>query len=498
MIKENWLQILQNNDVRQNLSKIRQEIKNKSILEVFSDEIKGQEEHLIDLLKSDDAKTRKNAALLMGDLGNQIFLTPLWEAYENEPQRFVKSSYLSAMGNFDYRVYLDAMKNNLETLRAAEIGVDSQKHVLEEIRELSALVLRLEGASTHTFNGWDEAYDVVLITNRNFTDKISDQLLELEPQAQTKLVGAGVMAKVTNLNWIKEIRGYQELLFMIPGMFTCPMDAPEQIAEVIVKSQLLKVLSKSHDQAAPYYFRIELKSKKDLSQKSIFVKKLSAQIETQSNGKLINTTDHYEFEIRVIENRAGNCNILVKFFTIKDNRFTYRKEFMPTSIKPVNAALAVTLAKPYMKEDAQVLDPFCGVGTMLIERHKAVQANTTYGIDLQEEAILKARQNTEIAGQTIHYINRDFFQFEHNYLFDEVISNMPFRIGRMTEDEIQGIYRQFFKKIPMLLKDQAKLILYSHNGEEVKRIIKASEFRLLEEFEVSEREGINLLILQYK
>ena len=40
------------------------------------------------------------------------------------------------------------------------------------------------------------------------------------------------------------------------------------------------------------------------------------------------------------------------------------------------------LAKPYLKEDAAVLDPFCGVGTMLIERNKVLPARSLYGIDI--------------------------------------------------------------------------------------------------------------------
>lgn len=38
-------------------------------------------------------------------------------------------------------------------------------------------------------------------------------------------------------------------------------------------------------------------------------------------------------------------------------------------------------------------------------------------VDIQEDAIVKARINTRAAGQIIHYINRDFFRFEHAYLF---------------------------------------------------------------------------------
>ncbi len=45
------------------------------------------------------------------------------------------------------------------------------------------------------------------------------------------------------------------------------------------------------------------------------------------------------------------------------------------------------LAKDYLKEEAQVLDPFCGVGTMLIERNQVKKAKVMYGVDLYGEAI---------------------------------------------------------------------------------------------------------------
>ena len=83
----------------------------------------------------------------------------------------------------------------------------------------------------------------------------------------------------------------------------------------------------------------------------------------------MNSTSHYEVELRLVENKAGDFNLMIKLFTYKDPRFRYRREAMSSSIQPVNAALAMKLAQKYLKEGAQVLDPFCGVGTMLIERN---------------------------------------------------------------------------------------------------------------------------------
>jgi len=257
------------------------------------------------------------------------------------------------------------------------------------------------------------------------------------------------------------------------------------------------MLAESHRGGTPYYFRVEMKSKRALDERSDFVKKLSGHIEKLSDRQLINTTEKYEFEIRLIENKEGNLNLMVKLYTLRNDRFSYRKEVIPTSIKPVNAALTVALAKEYMKEDAQVLDPFCGVGTMLIERHKSVRANTTYGLDIQEEAILKARHNTETAGQIIHYINRDFFRFQHEYLFDEIITNMPFRIGRVTEEEVYDIYQQFFGTAGRHLKKNALIVLYSHDREYVRGMAPQNGYQIMKEYEISKREGSYVMLLKY-
>lgn len=495
MIKDIWKRITENQDVRQNLSTLRQEIKNKEELRKMAEQLKGQEEILINFLQSEDAKIRKNAALLMGDLGFQQFLAPIFEAYKIEGQRFVKSSYLAAMGNFDYRQYLQELKDCMEKIRDGEVTPENQKHHMEEQRELSALILRMEGVKKHQFTGWDRPSDIVLLTNRNFADLTKEELLVLDPKAKVKVFGAGVMGQVENLRWTEQIRTYQELLFAVKGMESSPMD-PSKLAEQIVDSQLLTWLSDRHDGEPPFYFRVELKSKRPLNEKSIFVKKLSGQIERLSEHRLTNSVDKYEIELRVIENSQGNCNLLVKLYTIGDERFTYRKEVIPASIRPVNAALTVSLVKDFLKENAQVLDPFCGVGTMLLERHKAVKNGTAYGLDIQEDAILKARGNTEAAGQIAHYINRDFFRFEHEYLFEEVITNMPFKMGRTTREEVDELYKHFFSSVSGFLKEDALLVLYSHDKELVERLAPHNHFRILKRFEISMREGTYVFLLR--
>ena len=73
--------------------------------------------------------------------------------------------------------------------------------------------------------------------------------------------------------------------------------------------------------------------------------------------------------------------------TIADSRFSYRRNAIATSMHPVKAAEVVSIASEYLADDADVLDPFCGTATLLIERYRKRKAAHLYGVDIFGEAI---------------------------------------------------------------------------------------------------------------
>lgn len=490
MIKDIFQNIMDGIDVRKNLSTLRQEIKEKNAKEQCYPLAINNTEKLILLLDNADAKTRKNAALLMGDLEIDEFCGPLFDGYFKETQLFVRSAYLTALKNYDCSPYIRPFKDQLLALTNQELTIENKKHIESEMRALSDLIVAAEGTSTHTFTGYHESYDCILLTNRLHKEVTEKQITHGTIHPFT----AGVRVTTNDIEELLFIRTYSELLFVIPGMDICSVD-PITAAKQIASSSLLEMLKKTHLEATPFYFRIGIKSNMPLDRKSIYTKKLSSELERLTHRELLNSTSAYELEIRMIENRMDSFNVLVKLNTILDDRFSYRKEFVAASIKPVNAALLVELAKDYMIPDAQVLDPFCGVGTMLIERQKVVKANTSYGIDSFAEAIAKAKINTEAAGQIIHFVNRNCFDFTHEYLFDEIFTNMPFVTGHKSEDEIYELYEQFFQKAPELLKEHGTIILYSHNRNFVKTLSKKQGYTIKREIEIMDKEGTWLFII---
>ena len=212
----------------------------------------------------------------------------------------------------------------------------------------------------------------------------------------------------------------------------------------------------------------------------------------------MNSTTDYELEIRLTETKEGDYVPFAKLFTLKVKRFQYRKNAIAMSIHPANAALLVSLAKPYMKEYAQILDPCCGVGTMLIERDICVPAREKYGIDIFGDAIEMARENAALAGEKINFIHRDYLDFKHAYKFDEIITNMPVR-GRKTKEEMDDFYAAFFEKSKEVLTDCGIIIMYSNEVGFVKKQLRLHrEYNLLQQFTIRKKTQDTLFIIEYR
>ncbi|WP_053985593.1 methyltransferase [Niameybacter massiliensis] len=464
MIQTLYSNICAGQNVRKSLIELRQLIKDANNKRAFYYELDGDFSVLESLLQDEDAKVRKNVVLIMGDLKIEDFKPLLLKAYENEEKLFIRSDYLTALSCFDCSDLQEVLKTRLFQLSSKPVEENNKKHINEELRLLTQLTLKLEEPQKHEFNGYKVLSDMILLTNRDHQQVTLDQITK----GKAKAFGAGIMVRTEDLKEILRIRTYSDLLFKLPEVSTVEAH-PEEAAQTLFEGGLLNFLLTRHKGYPPFYFRIEVKSKMALDKRSTFTKRLASELERISNRQLINSTSHYEFEIRLIENKEGRFNVLLKLFTIEDKRFSYRKKTLAVSIAPSTAALTMQLAKPYLKEEAQVLDPFCGVGTILIERQKVEKAKVLYGVDIYGEAIDHAIENANWASTDIYLINRDFFDFTHKYLFDELITNMPTAIGRKTQGEIVELYALFFQKAHTMMEANSVMILYSRDKDLVER-----------------------------
>ena len=478
MYREILKKLASGEDVRAQLIGLKEYIKEKGV-----DAIKSAPEYnkniFEGLLSSEDAKVRKNTALIMGELKEAGFEHLLFSAYKNEQTLFVKASYLQALSKLDYGEFREKLEVVRSDLLQGEHG-DDIKHVAEEIKALNAM-LGTENVSGHTFKNPIHPVDVVLTTGKDTIDTLCEYLNEqgYEPQR----VFCGALVHTRDISEIINIRLYRDMLFPLNAMKSFEKN---ELAAEIMAGNLMPLLDALHDGDGAYRFRI--------TGKNIQISDLAGRLVALSKGRLVNAPSDYEIEIKLIPGRDGRVGAFLKLHTCRDYRFNYRREYVAASIKPVNAAMAVYLARNYLKPDAQVLDPFCGVGTMLIERNEFLKAPHMYGIDIYGPAIEGARTNTQIARCQINYIHRDYFEFAHDYLFDEIITNMPV----LSHDEVDDLYHRFFEKSRTHLKNRGIMILYSGEKNIIKKYLRLlPEYKLLREFPMNSREGTGVFVIEY-
>lgn len=495
MIEQNYENLKNNENLRESLSLLRSEVKDPVKKEKFL-HLVGDGSVLTDLLKAEDAKVRKNAALFLGDLRIQSAVDALVEAYRKEPTLFVKSSYLSALGKLDASAYQDFFLDCYRELQEKEVPEEEKKHVGEELRELCGILSSLGAIKKHSFVGFEKPHKMLLATNRGQQDVTLGEISEISAtvQRKTEKHPLGVLVLSKDVIPFTKLRTYRELLFPIEVEGRIEKK-PEAAAEILWKSGLYDFLQECHKGSGTFFFRLEVKGSEAQTE---FVKKLANALERISGWKLMNSTGNYEMEIRLIQTKEGGYVPFLKLFTLPMKRFSYRRNAIAMSIHPATAAMLMHLAKPYLKEGAQVLDPCCGVGTMLIERDICVPAGDMYGIDIFGDAIEMGRENASLAGEKINFIHRDFMDFKHNYPFDEIVVNMPVK-GKKTKEEMDAFYQAFFKKAGTVLKPGGILIMYSNEIGFVKKQLRLQQkYRLIQEFTIREKDGTYLFIIEMK
>ncbi len=486
-------ELVENKNIRTNLSTLRQTIKDEEKKAELLTQVGKQEALFLSFLQSEDAKTRKNAALLFGDLAYQNALEALYEAYVSENTLFVKASYLQAMAELDASEKMSELKEKLTELLALDVEPENKKHVDEEIRALRKIIIQAEGIRRHTPELKGKHVKVILLTNRTQRETIRRTI----DCGEASVHPLAVQVETDDLEKLMRLRTYRELVFPleVEGYLS---DNPIEAAQKIWNSGVLTLLDSLHKEQGEYYFRIECKSAMDLEKRSAFTRKLATELESLSKGQLINSTSDYEVELRLIANKEGLFFPCIRLLTIKNQRFAYRKNAISASIHPSTAALIMELAKDYLKEDAQIMDPFCGVGTMLIERNKKVPAREMYGTDIFGEAIAFARENTELAEMRVNYIHRDFMDFKHDYLFNEIVTNMPLR-GQKSKQEMDAFYGAFFEKAKTHLTKDGVIIMYTNEIGFVKKQLRLhKEYSLLQETCLQPKNDFYLLIMGYK
>ncbi len=411
-----WSKIITEDNPRAILSVIRDILKKEKPKGMFKRTIGNSKEKLSALLSHSDPKVRKNVCGVIGELGDPAYLEALYNAYNSEDKLFVRYSYVLAIGNCGSAIDAEKLKKMFEDVVTNEKAciendslITTNKHINEEKLALTRAIDKLSPTVRHEFKGFENPVPM-LLTVMNYQYQLT--LTELEEKSiDGRLVDDGILICENDLDKIYTCRTFYELLYPLDECEDLEFDY-KIIAAAIINANIVDFLNQCHDNDsnAPFGYRVEFKTMDSNRERSEFVKNLSRELDELSCGNLKNSPSSYEVEIRIIE-RNNLCSVFVKLYSFKDNRFDYRKNDIATSINPVTAAIAMKSIEKWLKPNAKVIDPFCGTGTMLIERAKLEEFESLTGVDIYRTAISAATINSKLANVNIDLIAEDILEY---------------------------------------------------------------------------------------
>lgn len=512
-------------------------------------------------LTHEDAKTRKNAALVLQTIAEEYGLdifgddqvedpaasdeaptasdfpsaevaSYLYAAYKAEETMFVRSAYLEALKCFDCEPYRAELMERLTFLKEESWAEGDLKHVREERHAIESLFEASASEMKSEFKGLDREMGILLVI-----DEAVREAAQTELGAGARVVPGGVRLTTSSWKKVQSCRLYKEALFPVPlrkGSQITVSNMGSLVADsklIPMVDELLKAAGDSTQTgsagenavsvgnavenagsvggaaenagsvgsagenagAREHPFRMEIRSSSDEDRSGAALKRAAAELEEASKGRLRNSKTAYEFTLVLMAKRDGSLSPYIKLPDSTDHRFDYRKNSEATSMSAVMAAEAVQMIRPYLKDGAQVIDPFAGVGTLLIERAKAVPHGDLYATDIYGHAVIGGRENAELAGVNITYINRDFFDFKHDYPFDEVITEFPDLFNKEAEEK-EEFFRNFFQSAMEVTADKAMLFLISAEDKVMHKHIRLNpELRIVSEIEFRGHEKIYVI-----
>ncbi|MEM6800825.1 MAG: methyltransferase domain-containing protein [Bacteroidota bacterium] len=167
------------------------------------------------------------------------------------------------------------------------------------------------------------------------------------------------------------------------------------------------------------------------------------------------------------------------------HRRPYKQHNRPGSTKAPLAYILASLAE--IKAGDKVLDPCCGVGSILMEAATSFEAAQFFGTDINASAISSSKEHAKHLGLDIDLQEADAGNLPFESLFfDHIIVNPPWGRQVAKELDIPSLYERFFAEFSRLLKVGGNLICLTDQEDWMKNHLKSSKsFREIAHWDLS-------------
>ena len=399
------------------------------------------------LLNSEDSKVRKNTYIMLGNLNESDFSKFLIEALDKETVNFCVSSIILALGNYKIENINDILKNKLSEIENKFNNKEIEKAHYDEIKNsIEKVLLKNIEFNKHEFIGFSDKRDVLLTIMPALRNASMNEIRTKFKDA--RFSDDGILVSTCDYNGLFDLRTFYEAMLCNKQGTNLTKDKLAHYIVNVLKNGFISSCHKESD--GPFYYRVEVKSTMNKQRKLELINSIKEGIDSSLNGSYINNPSLYEFEIRIIE-KEDKYNVYFKLYTVEDKRYSYRVTDLPASINPTTAAILMQEIKGYLRDDAEVMDAFCGTSTMLIERSFVKKYKSLTGIDISDQAVEYSKINANNVPLKIELICENILKYE-GLEFDEIISNMPFG-NRVSNHELNiTLYKRFIAKLDAMLK----------------------------------------------
>lgn len=163
----------------------------------------------------------------------------------------------------------------------------------------------------------------------------------------------------------------------------------------------------------------------------------------------------------------------------------YKKAHIAASLRPSVAAAMVWLTEPQPMD--VFLDPFCGAGTLLIERGSCARHKLLLGGDLDPAALAAAAENIGPRHKPCHLLRWDARHLPlAAHSVDVIATNPPFGQKIGSHEENVELYQRFFAEAERVLVPQGRMTLLSGEMALVEEILHASRaWRLAQSYTIT-------------
>jgi tRNA (guanine6-N2)-methyltransferase len=154
----------------------------------------------------------------------------------------------------------------------------------------------------------------------------------------------------------------------------------------------------------------------------------------------------------------------------------YKVAHLPGSLRPSVAAALGWLSRP--APDDIVLDPFCGTGTILIERAHLGRYRHLIGCDREAQALAAARENVGPRYQPLELHPWDALAIPlPDRSVSKIITNLPWGLRHGSHEENRRVYPRVFAELRRVVQPGGRIVVLTGETRLMSGLAMRHQFR---------------------